>query len=169
MHRKCIICVAESPARAETIVALLNRDGFGFGEIAIEPPHLELGRPQDGDSQAAAGGSIRSALDWLSGVGALAIPGLGAFLAARPVVSASRGASTASQSEPRNGVDSRQGGRIRILVHTPSLDAVRRAWAAVHKAGASGVELAERSFAARSDTSAVSGIPAGAGALASFA
>jgi hypothetical protein len=73
--------------RAEDISVLMP-ENIGTKDIGYEkhtkaPEHAAVG--------GAAGGVVGGALGWLIGIGALAIPGLGPFLAAGPIVAAIAG------------------------------------------------------------------------------
>jgi hypothetical protein len=86
----------------ELAVGALKMDGFRPSDLSALLPHnqgaRELGHekhtkaPEGATAGASTGALLGGALGWLVGIGALAIPGLGAFLAAGPIVSALAGA-----------------------------------------------------------------------------
>lgn len=73
--------------RAEDISVLipenLGTKDIGYEKHTKAPEHAAVG--------GAAGGVVGGTLGWLLGIGALAIPGLGPFLAAGPIVAAMAG------------------------------------------------------------------------------
>jgi hypothetical protein len=99
---KAVFCIAQSETQAETIVNQLRNVGFSNSDISVLFPdkrgtkdfahehHTKA--PEGATAGAGAGGVIGGALGWLAGIGALAIPGLGPFIAAGPIVAALSGA-----------------------------------------------------------------------------
>jgi len=87
---------------AESAVEALKDAGFRSMDISVLFPEgggnkdfaVEKGTkaPEGGATGSAAGAAIGGALGWLVGIGSLAIPGLGPFIAAGPIVSALAGA-----------------------------------------------------------------------------
>src|SRR5262249_60787867 len=100
----------------EGIVQGLRASGFSRDDVSVLFPDTTGRRDlaHEGASKApegaAAGGSagvvVGGALGWLAGVGALAIPGLGPFIAAGPIMAALAGA----------GVGGTVGGLVGALV-----------------------------------------------------
>ena len=98
--------------------------------------------PEGAAAGAATGGVLGGALGWLVGIGALAIPGVGPFIAAGPIMAAlsgmAVGAATGGLAGSLIGLgmpefEAKQyearvrGGNILISVHTESSDQRRRA------------------------------------------
>ena len=74
--------------RNEDISVLLPESG-GTKEFAVEK---ETKAPEGAATGAGTGAIVGGALGWLMGIGFLAIPGLGPFLAAGPIMVALAGA-----------------------------------------------------------------------------
>jgi hypothetical protein len=72
-----------------TDISVLFPDGGGTKEFAIEK---ETKAPEGAATGAGTGAFIGGALGWLMGIGLLAIPGLGLFIAAGPIMAALAGA-----------------------------------------------------------------------------
>jgi hypothetical protein len=97
-----VICIATSEAQATRIVSRLRLAGFLSNDISVLCPDTSGTRdfahehhtkaPDGATTGAGAGGVVGGALGWLAGIGALAIPGLGPFIAAGPIVAALSGA-----------------------------------------------------------------------------
>jgi hypothetical protein len=88
--------------QAEMLVDRLKTAGFSSNDISILLPDKEgtqdfahkntTKAPEGAATGASTGGVIGGTLGWLAGIGALAIPGLGAFVAAGPIMAALSGA-----------------------------------------------------------------------------
>ena len=88
--------------QAEMLVDRLKTAGFSSNDISVLLPDREGSQdfahknttkaPEGATTGASTGGVIGGALGWLAGIGALAIPGLGAFVAAGPIMAALSGA-----------------------------------------------------------------------------
>jgi len=90
-----------SRARAEKSVDRLISAGFRSDDVSVLAPDQDATRelatekntkaPEGTTTGATAGGAIGGTLGLLAGIGALAIPGLGPFIAAGPIVGALAG------------------------------------------------------------------------------
>src|SRR5262245_3459337 len=99
---KSVFGIATTQGRAEQIVQQLQAQGFATSEISALLPDTagtrDLGHvkatkaPEGATTGAATGGVAGGILGLLAGVGALAIPGLGPFVAAGPIMAALSGA-----------------------------------------------------------------------------
>lgn len=99
---KAVFCISISEFQAETIVNDLKSAGFADNDISVLFPdktgtkdfahEQHTKAPEGAVTGASALGVLGGALGWLAGVGLLAIPGAGPFLAAGPVMSALGGA-----------------------------------------------------------------------------
>src|SRR5205085_10745176 len=99
---KAVFCIAKNLVQAEAIVDGLKNAGFSNNDISVLFPDKRGTRdfahehhtkaPEGATTGAGAGGVIGGALGWLAGIGALAIPGLGPFIAAGPIMAALSGA-----------------------------------------------------------------------------
>src|SRR5262245_60727397 len=72
-----------------TDISVLFSDNTGTKDFAHEK-HTKA--PEGATTGAGAGALMGGALGWLTGIGALAIPGLGPFIAAGPIMAALAGA-----------------------------------------------------------------------------
>jgi hypothetical protein len=94
--KKAVIGIVESQAQAETIVENLQAAGFRVRDISALFPdnkgtkafahEQHTKAPEGAATGAGAGGVIGGTLGVLAGIGALAIPGLGPFIAAGPIM-----------------------------------------------------------------------------------
>src|SRR5215204_5930002 len=99
---KAVFCIAKSETQAASIVDQLKVGGFSNNDISVLFPdktgtkdfahehHTKA--PEGAAAGAGTGGILGGALGWLVGIGALAIPGLGPFIAAGPIMAALSGA-----------------------------------------------------------------------------
>ncbi len=102
MSKNQVFCIAKSHSQAEQVVERLQSAGFPNQEISILLPDTEgkhdIGHvkatkaPEGATTGAAAGGVTGGILGLLAGIGALAIPGVGPFIAAGPIMAALSGA-----------------------------------------------------------------------------
>ncbi len=100
--KKAVIGIVPTQLQAEAIAAQLNAAGFPTGDISVlfpdkrEPKsfaHEQNTKAPEGTAAGvSAGGLIGGTLGLLAGIGALAIPGLGPFIAAVPIMGALSGA-----------------------------------------------------------------------------
>jgi len=99
---KTVICLATTEAQAETIVHRLNETGIPTSDVSVLFPDKSGSRdfahehntkaPEGTAIGASAGGITGGVLGLLAGIGALAIPGVGPFIAAGPIMAALSGA-----------------------------------------------------------------------------
>ena len=102
MSNKSVFCIATSDAQADRIVNDLKTANFYSDDISVLFPDKGATRdfahekhtkaPEGAATGAGTGGIIGGALGWLTGIGALAIPGVGPFIAAGPIMAALGGA-----------------------------------------------------------------------------
>jgi hypothetical protein len=102
MSKKSVFCIATSSAQANQIVDSLRAEGFANNDISALFPDKEGTRdfahekgtkaPEGAATGAGSGAVLGGALGWLAGIGALAIPGVGPFVAAGPIAAALSGA-----------------------------------------------------------------------------
>src|SRR5205814_3437415 len=100
--KKSVICIANSRLQAEDIVDRLKDDGFSNNDISVLFPdnagnrdfaHKKGTKAPEGIATGASSGAVvGGALGWLAGIGSLAIPGLGPFIAAGPLLAMLSGA-----------------------------------------------------------------------------
>jgi hypothetical protein len=99
---QAVFCLAKTEAQAITIVDRLKAAGFSSNDISVLFPdktgtkdfahEQHTKAPEGAATGAGTGGLLGGALGWLVGIGALAIPGLGPFIAAGPIMAALSGA-----------------------------------------------------------------------------
>jgi hypothetical protein len=140
---KAVFCIVNDRANAETIVGELRTAGFSGNDISVLFPDKEGSRdfahekntkaPEGAATGATAGGLLGGALGWLAGIGALAIPGVGPFVAAGPIMAALGGAAVGATAggitgtlvglgmpelEAKQYDEKIRGGNILLSVHT---------------------------------------------------
>ena len=99
---KTVYCLADSLNQAERIVDDLKSVGFSNNDVSVLFPDKGGTRdfahehhtkaPEGAAAGGIAGGAVGMTLGWLAGIGSLAIPGLGPFIAAGPIMAALSGA-----------------------------------------------------------------------------
>jgi hypothetical protein len=99
---KAVIGLLPNQEQAERLVNELQRAGFSNNDISVLFPDKRTTRdfaheqhtkaPEGAITGVGAGGAIGGTLGLLAGIGALAIPGLGPFIAAGPIMAALSGA-----------------------------------------------------------------------------
>jgi hypothetical protein len=99
---QAVFCLTKTESQALAIVAQLKEAGFSPNDISVLFPdktgtkdfahehHTKA--PEGAATGVGAGTVLGGALGWLVGIGALAIPGLGPFIAAGPIMAALSGA-----------------------------------------------------------------------------
>jgi hypothetical protein len=150
--KKAVMCIVENQLQAESIVGQLQAAAFSNNDISVLFPnksgtkdfaHVHSTKaPEGAVVGAGAGGMLGGTLGLLAGVGALAIPGIGPFIAAGPLLAALSGAAAGAtvggisgalvgmgipEIEAKRDEGRIRGGNLLISVHTESSDEVRRA------------------------------------------
>ena len=102
MSDKAVFCIIDSEPKAEMIADELRLAGFSGDDISVLFADKQGSRdfahekntkaPEGAATGAAMGGVLGGALGWIVGIGALAIPGVGPFIAAGPIMAALGGA-----------------------------------------------------------------------------
>jgi hypothetical protein len=159
--KKSVVGIVNDRARAETVVANLQSasispdaisvllpDKYGSKDFAHEH-HTKA--PEGAVTGASAGGIVGGTLGLLAGIGALAIPGLGPFIAAGPLMAAlSGGAAGAAvggltgalvglgipEMEAKRYEGKISGGNILVAVHVENGDQQKAAEQALKRSGA---------------------------------
>lgn len=167
MASKSIFCLANDEAQASRIVGDLKAAGFANHDISALLPDKSATRdfahekgtkaPEGAITGVGAGGVLGGALGWLAGAGALAIPGIGPFVAAGPIMAALSGAAVGAAAggivgalvgmgipefEAKRYEGKIREGRILIAVHSEDSDQTRRAKDIFDRAGASDIATA---------------------------
>ena len=99
---KSVFCIAATESEAQGITNALRDNGFAGDDISVLFPDRSGTRdfaheqntkaPEGAVTGAGTGGAIGGALGWVIGIGALAIPGVGPFIAAGPIMALLAGA-----------------------------------------------------------------------------
>ena len=165
---QAVFGIADSRARAERIVTDLRAAGFASTDVSVLFPdetgvrtiaheaHTKM--PEGTSTGAGAGVLLGGALGWLAGVGAIAIPGLGPFIAAGPIMGALGGAGAGAavgglsgallgyavpEFEAKQYESKLRAGNYLISVHTESLDQQAHVRGILDRNGASDVSQRE--------------------------
>ena len=99
---KSVFGIATTQGQAEKIVRQLQGQGFATSEISVLMPdtggtrdigHVKATKaPEGATTGGVAGGATGGVVGLLAGIGAFAIPGIGPFIAAGPIMAALSGA-----------------------------------------------------------------------------
>jgi hypothetical protein len=161
MSKKSVLCIATSRQQADRIVEQLKNANFSNNDISALFADKETSRdfahekhtkaPEGAATGAVTGGVLGGALGWIAGIGALAIPGVGPFIAAGPIMAALSGAAIGAagggivgaliglgipEIEAKRYEGKIKSGNILISVHTDNSDEISRAKDIFTKAGA---------------------------------
>jgi len=161
MSKKSVFCITTSRDQADRIVDQLKTADFSSNDISVLFPDKGTTRdfahekntkaPEGAVTGAGAGGVLGGALGWIAGIGALAIPGVGPFIAAGPIVAALSGAALGAtvggiagaligmgipEIEAKRYEGKVKAGNILISVHTENSEEIATAKDIFTKAGA---------------------------------
>ena len=161
MSKKSVFCIATTREQADRIVDQLKIANFSNNDISVLFPDKSTTRdfahekntkaPEGAVAGAGTGGVIGGALGWVAGIGALAIPGVGPFIAAGPIIAALSGAAVGAavggiaggliglgipEIEAKRYEGKVKQGNILISVHTDDSAEITRAKDIYTKAGA---------------------------------
>jgi hypothetical protein len=99
--KRSALCLVDTEAQADAVVAKLRSAGFSDNDISVLFPDKGSTRdfahkkatkmPEGATVGASTGGVVGGTIGLLAGIGALAIPGLGPFIAAGPIMAALSG------------------------------------------------------------------------------
>jgi hypothetical protein len=102
MSSKAVLGIYKTREDAENAVNVLKNDGFSTDDISVLMPNSEGSQdfahtkgtkaPEGATTGATSGAAIGGTLGLLAGLGVLAIPGIGPFIAAGPIMGALAGA-----------------------------------------------------------------------------
>jgi hypothetical protein len=162
--KNAVYGIANTTAQAESIVSQLQAHGFANSDISVLFPDKEGTRdfahekntkaPEGATTGGLAGMGVGGALGLLAGIGALAIPGVGPFIAAGPIMGALSGAAVGGATggligaliglgipelEAKQYEGKVRAGNILISVHTEDSDERSRAKDILEKFGAKDV------------------------------
>ena len=161
MSKKSVFCIATTRSQADQIVDQLKSASFSNNDISVLFPdkgtthdfaHEKHTKAPEGTATGAGtGGVIGGALGWIAGIGALAIPGVGPFIAAGPIIAALSGAAVGAavggiaggliglgipEIEAKRYEGKIKEGNLLISVHTDNSKEITRAKDIFTKAGA---------------------------------
>lgn len=159
-----VFCIAKTHEQAASIVDRLKMDGFSSNDVSVLLPDRSGTRdfahekntkaPEGAATGGAAGGVLGGALGWLVGIGSLAIPGLGPFIAAGPIMATLGGAAAGAalggatgalvgmgmpEYEAQQYEGKIRAGNILLSVHTETSDERKRAKEIFEQAGAENI------------------------------
>jgi len=181
MSKKSVLCITNSREQAMIIVDRLKSANFSNNDISALFPDKDTTRdfahekntkaPEGAVTGAGSGGLLGGALGWLAGIGALAIPGVGPFIAAGPIVAALSGAAVGAtvggiaggliglgipEFEAKRYEGKVKAGNILLSVHTENSDEIARAKKIFEAAGAQDISVTGET-SAKDKTAAPSG------------
>ena len=100
--KRAVFCIVHDATTAQTSVERLRSAGFAATDISVLLPDRSGTRdfahehatkaPEGATTGGVAGGVLGGIAGWLVGIGSLAIPGLGPFVAAGPILASLSGA-----------------------------------------------------------------------------
>ncbi len=165
-----VYCIATTTDQANNIVDGLRASNFSNNDISVLFPDKDTTRnfahekntkaPEGAVTGGATGMAIGGALGWLVGIGALAIPGVGPFIAAGPIMAALSGAAIGGtvggitgalvglgipELEAKRYEGRIKDGNILISVHSTDSDRTKRAREIMELAGAEDISSATES------------------------
>ena len=160
MMNKSVMCIVQHQTTAEEIVRQLQAADFSGNDISVLLPNKGGSKdfahehntkaPEGAIAGASAGGVLGGTLGLLAGIGALAIPGLGPFIAAGPILAALSGAAAGAtvggvtgaligmgipEMEAKRYEGKIKGGNLLISVHAETSDQQKRVEAIYKAAG----------------------------------
>ena len=161
MSKSSVICIARTESQALSIVDELKAANFSNNDISVLFPdktgtkdfahEQNTKAPEGAATGGVTGGVLGGAFGWLVGIGALAIPGVGPFIAAGPIMAALGGAALGGavggiagaligmgipEYEAKRYEGKVKNGNILISVHTEVSDEVKLAKDIFKRAGA---------------------------------
>lgn len=150
--KKAVMCIVPTRVQAETIVGQLQQVGFAASDISVLFPDQQGTKdfahehntkaPEGAIAGVGAGGVVGGTIGLLAGLGALAIPGLGPFIAAGPLLAALSGAAAGAtvggvtgalvgmgipEIEAKKYEGKLRSGNLLVAVHTENSDQQKRA------------------------------------------
>jgi hypothetical protein len=165
---KAVFCLTRTENQAVMIVDRLKAAGFSNNDISVLFPDTTSTKdfaheqhtkaPEGAATGAGTGVLLGGALGWLVGIGTLAIPGLGPFIAAGPIMAALSGAAAGGvlggvtgaliglgmpEYEAKRYEGKIQEGRVLISVHTENSTERDRAKTIFEQAGAEDISYTE--------------------------
>lgn len=165
---KAVFGLVDNESQAERLVDELRAAGFSNNDISVLFPDKSSTRdfaheqhtkaPEGAAAGAGTGGVLGGVLGWLAGIGTLAIPGLGPFIAAGPIMAALAGAGVGAavggltgaligmgmpEYEAKLYEDKIKEGNILIAVHSEDREEKNRAKEIFERVGAHDISYTE--------------------------
>src|SRR5437762_12201075 len=150
--RHAVYGLVRDHAQADSVVSSLRSAGFTGSDISVLFPdkrgtqdyahEKNTKAPEGATTGGVAGMGVGAVLGWLAGIGTLAIPGLGPFIAAGPIMAALGGAAVGGATgglvgalvglgmpeyEAKLYEGRLRSGNILVSVHTDDRDELKRA------------------------------------------
>lgn len=172
-----VFCIASSQSQATDIVSRLKKAGFSDNDISALFPDKSGTRdfaheqntkaPEGASVGASAGGVVGGALGLMAGVGLLAIPGLGPFIAAGPIMAALGGIAAGAtvggitgaliglgipEIEAKRYEGKVKDGNILISVHSENSDEIKKAKAIFENSRATDISTSSEGTAPAATT-----------------
>lgn len=166
VKRDSVVGLFQSRQQAETAVERLKAAGLSGGDISVLFPNQSETKTfakeegtkasEDALKGISTGGILGGLTGWLVGIGALAIPGLGPFIAAGPIMGLLGGAAIGGtiggltgaligmgvpEETARHYETSLKEGRIFIAVHSPTFEERQRARDILQACGATEITM----------------------------
>lgn len=164
---RAVLCIVRTEEKARRIVERLRDAHFSSQDVSVLFPDQQGSRdfaheqhtkaPEGAATGGLTGGVLGGVAGWLVGVGSLAIPGLGPFIAAGPILAAMSGAAAGAavggltgaligmgipEYEAKQYEGKLREGNILISVHTEDGDERRRAKDIFDQEGAEDIRTA---------------------------
>jgi hypothetical protein len=161
MGNKSVFGIASSEAQASEIVTQLKSAGFLNNDVSALMPDKTGSKdfahehhtkaPEGATAGGLVGGVLGGGLGWLAGIGLIALPGLGPFIAAGPLMAALSGVAVCGtlggivgaltgmgipEYEARRYEGKIREGNILISVHCENADTLKKARDILDRAGA---------------------------------
>ena len=176
---KSVFGIYPSTVAAEKAVDTLLRAGFSNGAISVLLPDDQSTRdfahkkdtkaPEGTTTGVAAGGALGGTLGVLAGIGAIAIPGVGPFIAAGPIMAGLAGLGVGGavggligalvgmgipEYEAKRYEGRVKNGGVLLSVHCDTSDQIKRAEELLKSTGAEDISSAGEASAAKTSSAA---------------
>ncbi len=183
-HHKAVFGIYPDRGAVERAVDRLKMEGFRHSDISVLMPekggadtmaHEKSSKaPEGATAGAGAGLAIGGTLGWLVGIGALAIPGVGPFIAAGPIIALLAGAGTGAalgalsgglvgmgipEYEAKRYEGFIRDGGILLSVHTDDSEWLKKAEQLLEATGAEEISSTGEASVPRADRTAATDSP----------
>lgn len=176
---KSVFCLVDNESQAERLVDELRAANFSNNDISVLFPDKTGTRdfahekhtkaPEGAATGAGTGGVVGGVLGWLVGIGTLAIPGVGPFIAAGPIMAALAGAGVGAavggisgaligmgipEYEAKQYESKIRSGNILVSVHSENSDERKRAKEIFERCGCHDISSTEEEGVSKKDKDA---------------